>query len=273
MLKVSELFIYPIKSLGGIKLNNAEVTDRGLKNDHRWLLVDSNNCFFTQRDFPKMTFLETSIQDDKLIVSEKYNPAENIEIPIGIFMPNKLNVKIWDDVVQANVVSDEINNWFSKFIGIDCKLVYMPEETKREIEKDHARQNEIVSFADAYPFLLIGQSSLDDLNGRLKKQLPMTNFRPNIVFRGGTAFDEDKWYEIQIGKITFYAVKPCARCVITTIDQNTAQKEKEPLATLSTYRQMKNKVLFGENLIHKGTGRLNTGDEIKIISYKEYSYD
>ncbi len=269
MLKVSELYIHPIKSLGGISLQSAEVTDRGLKHDRRWLLVDGNNCFFTQRDFPRMTFLKTNITDGILEVSEKNNPINKIEIPIGKFTDEELQVKIWDDAVAANVVDKRCNKWFSDFLGINCKLVYMPDETKREVSKEHAKENEIVSFADGFPFLIIGQSALDDLNRRLNNPVPITNFRPNIVFTGGDAFEEDNWSEIRIGEMTFFAVKPCARCVITTIDQETAAKNKEPLATLSTYRRKGSKILFGENLIHKGTGQINVGDEIKIISHKE----
>jgi uncharacterized protein YcbX len=269
MLQVSELYIHPIKSLGGISLQSAEVTDRGLKHDRRWLLVDENNCFFTQRDFPRMTFLKTNINDDILEVSDKNNPINKIEIPIGEFSEEELQVIIWDDTVTANIVDTQINKWFSDFLGINCKLVYMPDKTKREVSKEHSRNNEIVSFADGFPFLIIGQSALDDLNRKLKKPVPITNFRPNIVFTGGEPFDEDNWSELRIGKMTFFAVKPCARCVITTIDQETAVKNKEPLATLSTYRGSENKILFGENLIHKGTGNINVGDEIKIISHKK----
>jgi uncharacterized protein YcbX len=268
MLKVSELYRHPIKSLGGISLQSAEVTDRGLKHDRRWLLIDENNCFFTQRDFPRMTLLITNIIDELLQISDKNNPTSKIEIPIGEFTDEELQVRIWDDTVAANLVSSKINKWFSNFLGINCKLVYMPDETKREVSKEHALENEIVSFADGYPFLIIGQSALDDLNRRLTNPVPITNFRPNIVFTGGDAFEEDNWSEIRIGDMTFFAVKPCARCVITTIDQETAEKNKEPLATLSTFRRRGSKILFGENLIHKGTGQINVGDEIKIISHK-----
>ncbi|MBL1213832.1 MAG: MOSC domain-containing protein [Ignavibacteriae bacterium] len=269
MLKVSELYIHPIKSLGGISLKTAEVTDRGLKHDRRLLLVDENNCFFTQRDFPRMTLLKTNILDGILEVSDKNNPTSKIEIPIKNYTDEKLQVKIWNDTVEANVVNANINKWFSDFIGIECKLVYMPNKTKREVSKEQARDNEIVSFADGFPFLIIGQSALDDLNRRLTNPVPITNFRPNIVFTGGTPFDEDNWGEIRIGEMTFFAVKPCARCVITTIDQKAATKNKEPLATLSTYRRSGSKILFGENLIHEGTGKISVGDEIKIISHKK----
>lgn len=269
MLKVSELYIHPIKSLGGISLKTADVTDRGLKYDRRWLLIDENNRFFTQREFPRMTLLKTNILGNILEVSDKNNSKNKIEILMGEFSNEKLQVKIWDDTVEANIVNVNINKWFSGFIGIKCKLVYMPDEAKRSVSKDFARKNEIVSFADGYPFLILGQSALDDLNRRLTNPVPITNFRPNIVFTGGNPFEEDDWSEIRIGKMTFIAVKPCARCVITTIDQKTAAKNKEPLATLSTYRRYGSKILFGENLIHEGTGKINVGDEIKIVSYKK----
>ena len=268
MIRVSELHIFPIKSMGGIPLNKADVTDRGLRFDRRWLLVDENNCFITQRDYPRMTFLKPQIENSILQVIEKNNIENKISFDLSEHLAEKSTVTIWDDVVDAYEVNQTVSEWFSDYMGIKCKLVFMPDESKRRVSEDYAHNDEIVSFADGYPFLIIGQSSLDDLNSKLEVPIPMTNFRPNIVFTGGEPFCEDNWHQIKIGELNYYAVKPCARCVITTINQATAEKNNEPLATLSTYRKSGNNILFGENLIHEGTGAIKVGDEIKILSYK-----
>jgi uncharacterized protein YcbX len=147
-------------------------------------------------------------------------------------------------------------------------MVFMPDETERFVDRSYAAQNEIVSFADAYPFLIIGQSSLDDLNSRLEEKLPMNRFRPNFVFDGGEPYEEDNWKKFKIGEVIFEAVKPCSRCVTTTIDQENAAKTDEPLKTLSSYRMINNKVMFGMNLIHEGTGILRVGDEIEVLEEK-----
>ena len=144
----------------------------------------------------------------------------------------------------------------------------MRDETQRLVDRAFAADNEIVSFADAYPFLIIGQSSLDDLNNRLKEKLPMNRFRPNFVFSGGEPFSEDKWKKIRIGEVVFHFVKPCSRCVTTTVNQDTAEKKEEPLKTLSTYRRVNNKIYFGQNLLHDGNGILKVGDEIEILEQK-----
>jgi uncharacterized protein YcbX len=141
----------------------------------------------------------------------------------------------------------------------------MPDQTQRLIDVTYANNNEITSFSDGYPLLLIGQASLEDLNNRLAEPVAMNRFRPNIVFTGGTAFQEDNMKAFEISGINFYGVKPCARCVITTIDQSTGLKGKEPLKTLSTYRSRNNNIYFGQNLLYNGTGSLKIGDRINLL--------
>jgi len=151
-------------------------------------------------------------------------------------------------------------------MGIKCRLVHMPEETHREVDQRYAQPGMITSFSDAYPFLLIGQHSLDDLNTKLAEPLPMDRFRPNIVFTGGRPFEEDLMNHVKIAGIDFYGAKLCARCVLTTINQQTAVKAKEPLKTLASYRLKNKKILFGQNLIHKGTGIITIGDTLEVLS-------
>jgi uncharacterized protein YcbX len=264
MLTISELYIYPIKSLGGIAVTYAEVTDRGLKYDRRWMLVDEQNRFLTQREFPQMTLLKVHIESNGLLVTHHLNGS--VSIPFKQHNPNKQQVVIWDDTCIGVFVSNEHDTWFSDALGIKCRLVYMPDDTRREVDQRYAPEGMITSFSDAYPFLIIGQASLDDLNSRLAEPLPMNRFRPNIVFAGGDPFEEDLMKHIHIAGISFYGVKLCARCIMTTINQQTAVKAKEPLKTLASYRFKNNKILFGQNLIHEGMGVITVGDTIEVLS-------
>ena len=264
MLILSEINIYPIKSLAGISLNSAEVEERGLKYDRRWVLVDESNTFFTQRDFPEMALINVSVENTGLQLKHKKKTIEPLVIPFEFEHKEKSDVVIWEDVVIGEFYNHEIDEWFSDILGIKCRLVKMPESTKRIVDKKYAK-NKIVSFADGYPFLIIGQASLDDLNSRLEKPLPMNRFRTNFVFTGGKPFEEDNWKKFKIGNVIFQAVKPCARCVITTTDQETAERAHEPLLTLSKYRKIDNKVNFGMNLICESTGEVMIGDKIEFL--------
>ena len=265
MLTLSEINIYPIKSLGGISLQSSVVEERGLKYDRRWVLVDESNTFFTQRDFPEMALIKVSVENNGLQLKHKTKTIEPLVVPFGFEHREKSDVVIWEDVVIGEFYNSQIDEWFSDIIGVKCHLVKMPETTKRVVDTTYAK-NKIVSFADGYPFLIIGQASLDDLNSRLEKPLPMNRFRTNFVFTGGKPFEEDTWKKFKIGNVIFQAVKPCARCVITTTDQETAERAHEPLLTLSKYRKIDNKVMFGMNLVCESTGKVSIGDKITRLS-------
>ena len=265
---LSEINIYPIKSLGGISLLSSEVTDRGLKYDRRWMLVDENNKFMTQRQIPEMALLRVHLMETGLQVQHKTLNIESLYIPflneVQILKQAYLKVEIWDDVCDAIEVNEEINQWFSLVLKQNCKLVYMPDNSLREVEKKYAFNNEITSFSDAYPLLIIGQSTLEELNGKLEEKLPMNRFRPNLVYTGGLSFEEDVWKEFKINTVNFICAKPCARCNVTTTNQETAEIGKEPLKTLSTYRKVGNKILFGQNLLNEGTGVITVGEKLLI---------
>ena len=264
MLILSEINIYPIKSLAGISLQSSEVEERGLKYDRRWVLVDDSNVFFTQRDFPEMALIKVKIENSGLKLQHRRKNIEPLEIPFDFDYSKAKKVVIWDDTVIGEFYNNQIDEWFSEIIGIKCHLVKMPESTKRVVDKRYA-DNKIVSFADGYPFLLVGQSSLDDLNSRMEKPLLMNRFRTNFVFTGGEQFEEDRWQKFKIGDVVFQAVKPCARCVITTTDQDTAERAPEPLFTLSKFRKIGNEVMFGMNVICHSTGLINIGDKIELL--------
>lgn len=264
MLTLSEINIYPIKSLGGISLQSSEVEERGLKYDRRWVLVDETNTFFTQRDYPQMALIKVSLEEEGLKVQHKKKNIKPLSIPFSFKHSKTEKVVIWDDIVTGEFYNNQIDEWFSDIIGINCHLVKMPESTKRVVDKTYA-ENKIVSFADGYPFMIIGQASLDDLNSRMEIPLPMNRFRTNFVFTGGQPFEEDNWKKFIIGNMIFHAVKPCARCVITTTDQETAERTEEPLFTLSKFRKIDNKVMFGMNLICESVGKVSVGDKITLL--------
>lgn len=266
MLQLSEIWIYPIKSLGGISLSQAQVTDRGLVHDRRWLLIDENNRFLSQREHPQLALFQLVLHEETMQVIYKID-GSTITLPLQIKeYQNPLSVTVWDDTILAYELSLEVSNWFTKTLGFSVRLVYMPDQSHRKVPQEYAvTPNDINSFSDGFPFLIIGQSSLDDLNSRLKTPISMNRFRPNFVFNGGKAYEEDTWREFTIGQHTFYGVKPCSRCVMTTVDQEKGVLSgKEPLKTLAKYRMVDNAVLFGQNLIGPSKGQLVVGDVIKI---------
>ncbi len=265
---LAQIFIYPIKSLGGIELKSWQVEMRGFKYDRRWMLVDENNKFISQRTCPSMSLLNVNLNDEGLKVYQINDERNSITIPYE--PPDKYasKVEIWDDYVDAVHLSNNYDEWFSRALNYKCKLVQMNDKSVRLVDKKYSPGQSIVSFADAFPFLILGEASLNLLNNKLNQKTPVNRFRPNLVFAGGDAHDEDKWKTIRINQIRFSVVKPCSRCVITTIDQNTGEKSEEPLRTLSKYRKIGNKVMFGQNLIHDSGGVIETGQEITVEEWK-----
>jgi hypothetical protein len=266
LLSLSAIYIYPIKSLGGIAVDSALIEEKGLQYDRRWMVVDAQNQFMTQRKFAKMALLKVLIEENKLRVTAPDMPS--LTIPVIPQTSEILPVTVWDDTSQSIVVSKEANEWFSTALKQKCKLVYMPDTTLRKVDEQYAKNEEIVSFADGYPFLLIGEASLADLNSHLAQPIPMNRFRPNLVVNTTEPFVEDTWKSILIGESVFHVVKPCARCILTTIDQQTGKAGKEPLKTLSSYRAFNNKVLFGQNLLgEKSAGKhIHVGSQVRILN-------
>ena len=268
-MHISEINIYPVKSLAGISVESSVVEDRGLRFDRRWMLVDHKRKFITQREVPRMALVNIEVGNNGLAASIDGN---RIEIPAHPRTADIANVKIWSSSVKGEFYSDEINDWFSGLLETDCRLVLMPETTKRKVNPFYAvrKFKDTVSFADGYPFLLIGEGSLADLNSRLGEPVPMNRFRPNFVVSDSEPFAEDDWRRVRIGSSEFYVVKPCARCVITTVDQSKGEKNgKEPLKTLSSYRNRNGKVLFGQNLIaDEAGGTIRIGDDVEVLERK-----
>jgi uncharacterized protein YcbX len=249
-------------------MKSAVVEERGLQYDRRWMLVDAQNHFLTQRKLAGMALLKVSITKEGLEVTAPQMPA--LHVPCAPQTAEVISVRVWDDTCRAIVVSNEASLWFSEALKMTCKLVYMPDDSLRTVDERYAKNNEIVSFADAYPFLLIGEASLADLNSSLSQPVSMNRFRPNLVINTTEPFAEDTWRSIRIGEATFHLVKPCARCILTTIDQQTGVAGKEPLKTLSSYRTFHNKVLFGQNVLgEQALGKvIHVGSPVVVLSRK-----
>jgi uncharacterized protein YcbX len=206
-----------------------------------------------------------ALSETQLEVFSKEDPSQRIAFDLDLVSEQELQVSIWGDQVLARVVSTEVSRWFSDFLQMELDLVVMPESSHRKMDPRYAVQGESVSFADGMPYVMIGQASLDELNGRLVDHVGMDRFRPNLVFSGGAAYAEDQFKKLQIGEVEFQVVKPCARCVMITVNQQTGEKGKEPLATLATYRTVNNKVYFGQNAVALAPGIVRVGDPIQQL--------
>ena len=278
-MHISEINIYPIKSLKGISVDSAKVEERGLQYDRRWMLTDMDGVFLTQREFPKMAMVSTWIEEGGLGVSaDRFGEAF---IPFLPETGNKRQVTIWQSICEGEIYGGVLNEWFSDVLGTNCQLVYMPDNSRRSVNKRFDRGDDIVSFADGYPLMVLSEASLADLNSRLNEPLPMNRFRPNLVVSSVNAFAEDDWQRVRIGEALFRSTKPCERCVITTVDQARGEfAGKEPLKTLASYRMARNvmperygslgvnetAVLFGQNLIADTPGGgIKVGDKVEVL--------
>lgn len=262
-IELSGLTTYPVKSMGGIGLSQAQVTSRGLLHDRRWMVCDRNGKFLTQRKLPKLALIRVAV-DQMLHLSIVDMADSSLELPAVPPTARPLFVNVWGDKCIAWSMGDKAAQWLSNFLGIEVQLVYMPDSTHRPI--DHGRFETPNSFSDAYPFLLISEASLADLNDRLEQPVPMNRFRPNLVVKGCASFAEDTWKQIQIGDIVFDVAKSCSRCSIPGVEQSTGKQGKEPLKTLATYRRWDHAIWFGQNLIAHSEGTLNVGDTVKILA-------
>lgn len=259
---LSRIFTYPIKSLGGIALETTELTAKGPEWDRRWMLIDPTGRFLSQRELGQMTLLQPRLQPDHLLVEDRRGGRQPLEIDLKPAVDvAAIKVTIWNDQCRALPVSADADRWFSEALEASCRLVYMPDDTFRPVDPNFAVGEEWVSFADGYPYLIIGEASLDDLNSRLEQPIEMGRFRPNLVFSGGRPFEEDNWQMFTIGTARFRGTKPCARCQIPTIDLQTGLSAKEPTRTLAGYRRRNNNIYFGQNVCWD----LNNGPDGKHI--------
>ena len=261
-LKVSELNIYPVKSLRQVSLSASRVEPYGLEHDRRWMVVDEDGNMITQRQLARMCLIQPHLLAKGLRLTAQGMPELVVETPSDA---GRQTVTVWKDQCQAYDAGNDAAEWLSNFLSTVCRLVYYPDDAFRQVDLQYAREGERTAFSDGFPLLLITQASLDDLNQRLDTPLPMKRFRPNLVIEGCQPFAEDNWKKIRIGEIIFRVVKPCSRCIIPNINIETADIGKEPARTLSSYRKTNNKVFFGQNVIAEDTGELTIGMPVEII--------
>lgn len=244
-------------------MEEAAVEARGLRHDRRWMLIDAAGRFLSQREEPRLALLCATITARGLALDAPQMTATEVPYP-----PNdadRQKIQIWKDELKAVRAGEAADAWCSTFLKRDVRLVFMANDVHRPVDPDFAVGDDEVSFADGYPLLLANEASLEALNERLDVPVPMNRFRPNVVVSGGEAFEEDTWRMIRIGAVAFFVVKPCARCRVTTVDQDTAETGKEPLRTLARFRRKNGKVYFGQNLIPAEPGVLHVGDPVEIV--------
>ncbi|MGJ8648280.1 MAG: MOSC domain-containing protein [Marinomonas colpomeniae] len=270
---LSELSIYPIKSIKGIPLKSSQVDHAGLWGDRRYMLVKPDGSFITGREHPTLTLINaTLIEESKWQLS---HPDMDNQITINPhnFSNNHQEVMIWDDRLEVQLAKEDINAWFGQLLKQPINLVHFTNQSKRYTSR---RPESPVAFADGYPFLLTTESSLAELNRTCPETNVMAQFRPNLVVQGNNAFEEDTWKRIKIGEVEFENVKPCERCIFITIKPDTVERMKkgEPLKTLGKFRLLgKEGITFGINLIALNTGVINLDDKVEVLEYQEsYSY-
>lgn len=260
-MKVHSLFVYPVKALAGIEVSAFEMDDFGPEHDRRWMIVDEDRRFVTQREHPELARVKTSLENGQV----------RVEIPgEGGFAlvptPEDVRVLVWRDWVKAVVGEHQANDALSRFCGKPVRFVFMPDTSFRRVDAGRVDAYRRVGFADGFPFLITSKASLGELNGRLDTPVEMRRFRPNIVIEGAQPWDEDHWQGLAIGEQTFHIVKPCSRCVVTTVDPESGTKDPavQPLRTLSGYRRTRDGVIFGQNAIHESPGRIEVGDPVIV---------
>jgi uncharacterized protein len=269
-LILSQIIVYPIKSLAGVQMQQWWVEERGFRHDRRWLIIDDANRFVTQREYPQMVLIDVALRDEGIVLHHRTRSMPTLRVPYTPETSERLTVQIWNDEVEAVVVGAVYNQWLTEALGFSARLVFMPDSSPRPVDEQYAIQPSNVSFADGYPYLLIGQASLDDLNTRLPSPIEMRRFRPNLVVEGSLPYEEDHWYEFRIGQFDCYGVKPCARCILTTVNPDTGSKDGvEPVKTLATYRKANNKIFFGQNVLIYQAGLLGVGDEVSVLSRQQ----
>nr|WP_315244602.1 MOSC N-terminal beta barrel domain-containing protein [uncultured Flavobacterium sp.] len=256
---VKEIYIYPIKSLAGISCQQALAEEMGFENDRRWMLIDTNNQLITQREHPVLSQFYPQISNGKITIT--FEGYEH-EFSISEHLDDQIYTKVWDDKSFVFEVNKTTSKWFSDHIGFECKLVKIIKTGDRKHESSRSKETYNVSFADAYPYLLIGTKSLDFLNEKLAEKITIKRFRPNIVVSTQNAHEEDDFEYFKIGEVQFKNVKPCGRCIMVNNDPQNGIVKKEPLKTLSKYRNFNNSVLFGTNIVGLNPGIIQVGNTV-----------
>lgn len=265
MISVKQLFIYPLKSAKGISLEKLDITETGPLFDREWMLVNKNGRFLSQRTHPQLGQFATQINDQHLVISYA---NEQIEIPLIRQSAQQQEVQIFGKSATGEKQGLEFDQWFSQHLNEEVTLVRSLQQPNRTTSGNHGPITPI-HFADGYPLLMTNEATLDDLNQRLEQPISMNRFRPNIVIQGCPSDTEDTFNEIEIGNLSFLAVKACTRCQIIDLDQESATRKGDIHKALKTYRTNGKQVIFGQNLTHIKTGTVQVGDSIQVLSNKD----
>lgn len=268
-LTLSEIRVFPIKSLPGLLQTEAVVKPYGLVNDRCMMLVGDTGTFISQRKNPELALIQLKNTEQRFRLDAKGH--ESLLVDENSFTQRNIKTEVWGDVCDALVAEQTVNHWFSTYLKQTVSLVKYNHERPRGTDPAYSNTGDIVSFADGFPLLAISEESLDDLNSKLEQQglstVTMTNFRPNIVIKGASAFAEDYWKRVRIGEVEFDCVKICSRCILTTVDPLTGIKaeNREPLKTLASYRKMEGGVMFGMNMIPRSNGVIRVTDSVEVL--------
>lgn len=266
---LSNINVFPVKSIAGISLSSAQVEKQGLQCDRRFMVASLDGKMITARTHPQMVKIKAIIEPDGLVLC--YPGLIDLHFTFDELEMKEVDTTVWSDAFTAYSTTEEANQWFTSILGTDAQLLFSGEQSNRMREKIQTN----VSFADGYPLLVISEASLAELNKRSSSHHTMAQFRTNLVVSGSEAFIEDSWKHIRIGEVEFEVIKPCQRCILTTVNPNTAQyhPNKEPLKTFSTFRaDDSGNVYFGQNLIAKNEGTIKVGDKIEVLETKEKEY-
>ncbi|MFD3719222.1 MOSC domain-containing protein [Streptomyces sp. NPDC058674] len=270
-LRVQALHVHPVKSVAGTALDEASVEPWGLAGDRRWAVVDSGGAVVTQRQQPRLALARARpAGGDRIELSAPGMADLVVEVP-GPASPEP--VALFGKKVETVVAAGAAATWFSAYLGVPARLVHLDDPAvRRPVDPDYALPGETVSLADAYPVLITTAASLDALNSLIARgdhpaegPLPMNRFRPNVVVSGAEAWAEDGWRRIAVGDAEFRGVRECGRCIVTTTDQETAERGREPLVTLARHRRIGKSLAFGRHLVPVRTGTVRVGDEVRVL--------
>ena len=268
-VRLASIHIYPMKAARAVDLGESVVEPWGLAGDRRWLLVDEDGRFVSQREEPSLARVVVTPLTGTISVTSAGVPGRQIAAPAAGDGANMLKVTVWGSTVLASAAGPAGDAWFSAYLGRPVRLVYLDDPTRRAVDPQYGKDGDVVSFADGYPLLLTSTASLDELGRWLSEDgaqpVPMTRFRPNAVVTGAPPWAEDRWRRIRIGAVEFRVVKPCGRCVVTTTDQITGKVGSQPLKMLGRRRRFGQQLVFGQNMIPDSPGVIRAGDQVEVL--------
>lgn len=273
-IRVSALYVHPVKSCAGLRVDEVTLDAMGVIGDRRFMLVDASGSFLTQRTDARLALVRVARSDGGgVVLTHAGRAALTVEVP----SEGEREATVWGDRVRVRDCGDAAADWLSSLLGTPVRLVHMPDDSVREVDPKYAPAGARTSLADGFPLLLATNASLADLSRRAGRALEMERFRPNIVLSGGRAWDEDRWEELRVGATTLRLVKPCARCAITLVDPESGQSGAQPLRTLSAFRRGTDlgfrrvdaaHTYFAWNVLHEGTGTVRVGDAVTVSAQR-----